>query len=630
MSFTEYQNNKSKSWFARVKPKKKDAKKNTDVMINIGLLAWNEKQGCMKPLRGKKVTLRLPVESTYNDILTKGEARFNDFYKNLLKIDAKYVLTFENGEKALFIPGTVEAFKLNRYKEELGKDYKSITLFLMSKSDQVVLLKLESSPFNVDNDEIDNDEKLHPELERKSDDFIPACKKQKCEEQEKSDFLLAQSLQENINEDLSQSGELPKENVITSESCPTELRYTNVSSVIAELQKKIIKEKQFFLSVRRGASIERRLTLWNRENKKNDVHNRLMVAFSGEKGIDADALHKEFLTDIIKDMRSTIFVNGAPRDSMLDIQNGNIFTCGQIAAVSLLQGGPPPCLFQSNIFDIMLAPEINLRNLDVQKHFVGNESKLFLEIEENPLAFSDMILENGYTGVIKKENSKDIVGTVMIGITTRRLALLAEFARGLELFDLLNNIKSYKELFQTLFVNDKLTKVNANYVFSLFQPVLSSEATSKRIVEEAIMDHLQDFLMYLEDENVTGYSEALAFGCEEEGSSVDEKLNKEQEQEDDSSEENIKQEQDADLSPAGIMQWLTGQSHKPFCDEDVYITLSFNHDCKKENPDHTICFPVVHACSKELVLPCLHMKTYEEFKHVFLLAFCKGQAFGRE
>lgn len=57
----------------------------------------------------------------------------------------------------------------------------------------------------------------------------------------------------------------------------------------------------------------------------------------------------------------------------------------------------------------------------------------------------------------------------------------------------------------------------------------------------------------------------------------------------------------ADLTPADVMGWLTG--------ETLPIAVRFNHDCMENNPSHTICFPIVGACAKEITLPVAHMRT---------------------
>ena len=85
--------------------------------------------------------------------------------------------------------------------------------------------------------------------------------------------------------------------------------------------------------------------------------------------------------------------------------------------------------------------------------------------------------------------------------------------------------------------------------------------------------------------------------------------------------------QAVDVSPCGVLGWFTGQRHRPFNGEQLSVKVNFNLDCKERNPQHTICFPQVEACSRELTFPVAHMTDSKEFEHVFLLALCKGGAF---
>ena len=65
-------------------------------------------------------------------------------------------------------------------------------------------------------------------------------------------------------------------------------------------------------------------------------------------------------------------------------------------------------------------------------------------------------------------------------------------------------------------VNHYLSKViyigdvDANYLAGLLRPQYSPEGSSRRLVEEKVVDHLQDFLLSLEDDNITGYSAPMA------------------------------------------------------------------------------------------------------------------------
>lgn len=61
---------------------------------------------------------------------------------------------------------------------------------------------------------------------------------------------------------------------------------------------------------------------------------------------------------------------------------------------------------------------------------------------------------------------------------------------------------------------------------------------------------------------------------------------------------------------------------------NIKITVKFDHECLIRNPAQSICFPLVGACGMEVTFPVSHMTGYDAFKSVFLLAFCKGQAFG--
>ena len=68
-----------------------------------------------------------------------------------------------------------------------------------------------------------------------------------------------------------------------------------------------------------------------------------------------------------------------------------------------------------------------------------------------------------------------------------------------------------------------------------------------------------------------------------------------------------------DLTPAGVMGWLTGQKHKPISGEQISITVKFDHDSLIRNPKHQICFPVVGACAKEITFPLQKVTAKNDF-----------------
>ena len=319
-----------------------------------------------------------------------------------------------------------------------------------------------------------------------------------------------------------------------------------------------------------------------------------------------------------------MFPNGSPIDSIFYIQNGYFQTCGEIAAVSIAQGGPSPNFLAQCVYDSLVNP-ITDPNTISKDQVTVSEKDMINEITTDTEKHRDYILDHGYTGIISGENIKQIRGTILISIATKRQLYLQEFLKGLKLYGVSEIIKLNPEACRPLFVQGYLHgAVDANYVFSLMKPRFSEEGSNRRELENEVMDSFQDFLISLEDDgNHTGSVEAVAWNYEESqsvgwesNSSVPDKPTDDK-------------FQMADVTVPGVLGWLTGQKHKPISGDTLTIRVSFDHDCLKRNPSHTICFPIVGACGRELTLPVCYMSKSEQFSNTFLLAYCKGQAFSR-
>ena len=316
----------------------------------------------------------------------------------------------------------------------------------------------------------------------------------------------------------------------------------------------------------------------------------------GENGIDSGALSKEFLSDTLASSSSVRFPNGSPINSTFHIQKGNFSACGQIIATSLAQGGPAPSFLDESVYNIMVDPDVDVKKLH-EKHLTENDLQLIQSIRENLSSHHETIIDHGYTGTID-----EIVNSVIISIIVKRVAFLKEFLEGLKLFGVADAIKRHPQVCKSLFTRDSqsLHVIDANYLISLLTPEYSPKGSTRQLVEESLMDYFPDFVYNVEDDkNICGFSEALAWNEDQGVGSVNL--------------EPAEQFSTADLTPAGVMGWLTG--------ETLPIAVRFNHDCMENNPSHTICFPIVGACAKEITLPVAHMCTQKEFSDVFLMAF---------
>ena len=150
----------------------------------------------------------------------------------------------------------------------------------------------------------------------------------------------------------------------------------------------------------------------------------------GESGIDTGAMAKEFLFDVVVQMGSAMFPNGAPVDSAYDIQNGNFRFCEEKAVTSIVQGGPVPRFLDETTYNMLVKPEIDMTSMNMEQHFTANDHELLENIKKAVKSHQDFILENGYTGVIDGSCKDDIIGTIMLSIIGRRLLYLNELLKG--------------------------------------------------------------------------------------------------------------------------------------------------------------------------------------------------------
>ena len=150
-------------------------------------------------------------------------------------------------------------------------------------------------------------------------------------------------------------------------------------------------------------------------------------------------------------------------DSTYNVQKGYFQSCGEIAAVSLAQGGPSPCVLQGCVYDSMVNPESDFKSLNLEH--ITPEKRMLENIHNDLDNHRDTIVDHGYTGVIDQEHLSDITGSILISLVTRRQLYLSEFMRGLELYGLADIIKQKPEICKPLFAMGQAKDVDANYVF---------------------------------------------------------------------------------------------------------------------------------------------------------------------
>lgn len=86
------------------------------------------------------------------------------------------------------------------------------------------------------------------------------------------------------------------------------------------------------------------------------------------------------------------------------------------------------------------------------------------------------------------------------------------------------------------------------------------------------------------------------------------------------------------LTVPKVMQWMTGQAHKHLLLSDrssFKVTVLFDHNCLEHTPGHTMCYPIVSACTTTVTFPTAHLGDYESFKSNLSTEVQHGATFDR-
>ena len=131
-SFKKFVSEKSKERQTTFNSKSKKAKMDEFVTITIGIGCLS--CGVFKPVRGKSLPLKVKKHVSAEAILDEAlKKRIS--YDRTFRNDKTYKLCFPDGSEVSTLPGTKEPFTLEKYKEDLGKTYTRITLFLCPLED---------------------------------------------------------------------------------------------------------------------------------------------------------------------------------------------------------------------------------------------------------------------------------------------------------------------------------------------------------------------------------------------------------------------------------------------------------------------------------------------------------------
>ncbi|XP_051977330.1 uncharacterized protein LOC127639388 isoform X2 [Xyrauchen texanus] len=364
--------------------------------------------------------------------------------------------------------------------------------------------------------------------------------------------------------------------------------------------------KDFKICVSRTDFFQRAMVQWQRQ-KRGTPGNTLRVTFLGEAGVDTGAIRKEFLTDLVGEIEKHLFEHRGHRSgkspiySISDLEKGLFRTAGEVFSVSLAQGGPAPCFLRRWCFDFLSTGELDEANLTEDDVDDTELFDLIKKVKEDAdlSAWTDAIINCGFTGAITPENKEAIIRSVVLLLCL--IPMLKQVRKGFQLYNFVDILEEHSGLCQHFFVPSAVDdydddKADADFIMQSILPELSEKGTIRETRETAIINFLQDFLQEIESTEDNPERDSLP------------------------------------LTVPRIMQWLTGQGHKPLLMSELRefkIYLNFDHECMQRMPEHKICFPVVSACARKITFPTAHMDNYNSFKTIMLQAIHFDTGFNR-
>ncbi|XP_067220741.1 uncharacterized protein [Chanodichthys erythropterus] len=206
-----------------------------------------------------------------------------------------------------------------------------------------------------------------------------------------------------------------------TEICPKRLRtqqeIKSIADVIKSLTERVDESSTFSICVTREQMVERGIKQWQRQ-KKSSPKNALRVTFIGEAGIDNGALKTEFLTEMMSGIEKRFFEGGDggknPKYSITDLDKHNFKVIGEIFAVSIAQGGPPPNFFSQWCYKYISTGEVDQEAITERDITDPEVLELIKEIKAadntTVMEFTDRILSCGYTGAVSFEKKKRLCG----------------------------------------------------------------------------------------------------------------------------------------------------------------------------------------------------------------------------
>ena len=375
--------------------------------------------------------------------------------------------------------------------------------------------------------------------------------------------------------------------------------YTVNTSLTKKLQNYkeqfIDSSKNFRVKVRRQHVWEDTLVKLQRE--EGALMNQIKVQFIGEPAVDQGGPSREYFGLINEAAQRKLMAQSVFRHNISAFTRREYYAFGQLTAIGLLQGSPGPRCFIKSVFDYICSGNIeNLTpSLDEIPFYEIKTNLMELESITDPDVFkqkasfeSDYRFDAGYTKpIVTIADKEDFIRCHSLHYTILvSLSELNQYIDGLKTCNILDLIKAEPESFRCLFEVHH-SKLSAEDVDSIFDPVYSPAGSNKFAIEQSIIFNFNQYLEDVENGKVVGQLE----------------------------------DREVKISLNDILQFATGAQNVPAVGFSPHPTIVFQHDLVISRKIST------NTCANILKFPVSGLEDRKRFSEEFTFCLLNSPGF---
>ena len=156
LSFEDFKLQKARDRASTFEPKRKmqfgelmlKKKKDQEVTISTGVMRLADDRS-LRRCRGKTLPIKVPVTAKKELILERALRKHANHDKTVIE-ELKHILLFPDGNPVEKVPGTNTDFVLNKYRDEIGKNYSRLCLFICTKADYTISAMPREEEFEIE------------------------------------------------------------------------------------------------------------------------------------------------------------------------------------------------------------------------------------------------------------------------------------------------------------------------------------------------------------------------------------------------------------------------------------------------------------------------------------------------